>query len=62
LARLLLKIDDAKNRGTNPESRYTINGIATKSVMLSRMDFEKVEKYFYNTTCPMAQQLNITKM
>jgi hypothetical protein len=44
LARLLLKIDDAKDKGTNTSSRYTINGVAGKFAMLSGMNFEKVEK------------------
>jgi hypothetical protein len=44
LARLLLKIDDAKNKNTNIRSRYTIKGLAAKFAMLSRMDFKEVEK------------------
>ena len=44
LARLLLKIDDAKDKGTNTRSRYTIKGLASNFAMLSRMDFREVEK------------------
>ena len=44
LARLLLKIDDAKDKGTNSRSRYTIKGLASNFAMLSRLDFREVEK------------------
>ena len=44
LARLLLKIDDAKDKGTNARSRHTIKGLAIKFAMLSDIDSVKVEK------------------
>jgi len=44
LARLLLKIDDAKDKGTNTKSRHTIKGLASKFAMLSGMGFDEVEE------------------
>ena len=44
LARLLLKMDDARDKGTNLKSRHTIKGLATKFAMLSGMGFDEVEE------------------
>ena len=44
LARLLLKINDAKDKGTNLRSRHTVKGLATDFAMLSGLSIGDVEK------------------
>jgi hypothetical protein len=44
LARLSLKIYDARDRGTNTRSRHTIKGLATDFAMLSGLSIADVEK------------------
>jgi len=61
LARLLLKIDDTKDKGTNTRSRYTVKGLATKFAMLSRMDFEKVEKILLQYGLPFGATIEYDK-
>ena len=52
LARLMLKIDDAKDKGTNARSRHTIKGLAIKFAMLSDIDSVKIEKIFLQYNLP----------
>jgi len=61
LARLLLKIDDTKDKGTNTRSRYTVKGLATKFAMLSRVDFEKVEKILLQYGLPFGATIEYDK-
>ena len=61
LACLLLKINDAQDKGTNTRSRYTIKGLATKFAMLSGMDFEKVEKIFLRCNLPFGATIEHDK-
>jgi len=42
LALLLLKVNDAKDRGTNSKSRHTINGVAKSYSMLANVDLKRV--------------------
>jgi hypothetical protein len=61
LARLLLKIDDAKDKGTNSRSRYTIQGLAANFAMLSRMNFAKVEKILLQYDLPFGATIEHDK-
>jgi hypothetical protein len=61
LARLLLEIDDAKNKGTNIRSRYTIKGLAAKFAMLSRMDYKDVEKVLLQHGLPFGAMVEYDK-
>ncbi len=42
LACLLLKVDDAKDRGTNRRSRYTVYGLATTYSMITSVNRDKI--------------------
>ena len=42
LACLLLKVNDAKDRGTSSKSRHTINGLAKSYSMLADVDLKQV--------------------
>lgn len=42
LACLLLKVDDASDKGTQTKTRHTVRGLATKYSMLANMDFNQV--------------------
>ena len=44
LARLLLKLNDAKDKGTNIRSRHTVKGVATDFAMLSGLNSGEVER------------------
>jgi hypothetical protein len=49
LAHLLLKIEDAKHKGTNTTSRHTVKGVIGQYSLLTRMDrsqvMAKIAKY-----------------
>jgi hypothetical protein len=61
LARLLLKIDDAKDKGTNTRSRYTIKGLASNFAMLSRISFDEVEKTLLKYDLPFGATIEHDK-
>ncbi len=61
LARLLLKIDDAKDKGTDTSTRQTINGVARDFTMLSGMNFEKVEKILEQYDLPFGTTVEYDK-
>jgi hypothetical protein len=42
LACLPLKVNDAKDKGTNSKSRHTINGLAKSYSMLADVDLKRV--------------------
>jgi len=42
LACLLLKVNDAKDRGSNSKSRHTINGLAKSYSMLADVDLKQI--------------------
>ncbi len=42
LACLLLKVNDAKDRGTNSKSRHTINGLARSYSVLADVELKKI--------------------
>ena len=42
LAYLLLKIEDAKHKGTNTTSRHTVKGVIGQYSLLTRMDYNQV--------------------
>ena len=42
LAHLLLKIEDAKHKGTNTTSRHTVKGVIGQYSLLTRMDYNQV--------------------
>ena len=52
LAQLLLKINDAKDKGTNTRSRHTIKGLATDFAMLSGVSIGEVEKMLLQYDLP----------
>jgi hypothetical protein len=52
LARLLLKINDAKDRGTNTRSRHTVKGLAREFAMLSGMNIGEVESILLQYDLP----------
>jgi hypothetical protein len=52
LARLLLKINDAKDKGTNTRSRHTVKGLATDFAMLSGLTIGDVEKMLLQYDLP----------
>ena len=51
-ARLLLKINDAKDKGTNTTSRHTIKGLATDFAMLAGLNIGEVEKVLLSYDLP----------
>jgi hypothetical protein len=53
LAYLLLKIDDAKDRGKNQKSRNTVLGVAAHYAMLANMDHDRVEAIFERYGLPL---------
>jgi hypothetical protein len=52
LARLLLKINDARDKGTNTRSRHTIKGLAREFAMLSGLNTGEVEKVLLQYDLP----------
>ena len=56
MACLLLKIHDAKDKGTNHWSRHTVNGLATTYAMMAELISEMRVVYRWG------QRLNMTRM
>lgn len=54
LACLLLKVNDAKDRGTNRKSRHTINGLAKSYSMLADVDLKRVMAVMTQNDLPLA--------
>jgi len=52
LARLSLKINDARDKGTNTRSRRTVKGLATDFAMLSGLNIGEVEKMLLQYDLP----------
>ena len=52
LACLLLKINDARDKGTNRKSRHTVKGVAGKYAMLTNISHNKVEAVFERHSLP----------
>lgn len=42
LAHLLLKMEDAKHKGTNTTSRHTVKGVIGKYSLLANMEYNQV--------------------
>ncbi len=42
LAYFLLKVNDAKDKGTNSKSRHTVNGLVRGHAMITGVDFNHV--------------------
>lgn len=42
LAYFLLKVHDAKDKGTNSKSRHTVNGLVRGYAMITGVDFNRV--------------------
>jgi hypothetical protein len=53
LARLLLKVHDAKDRGTNAISRHTVHGLATAYCNLANVAFEDIISIFKQHGLPL---------
>jgi hypothetical protein len=53
LACLLLKIHDAKDKGTNCRSRHTIHGLAATYSMIADVSREKIREIFERHGLPM---------
>ena len=53
LACLLLKVNDAKDRGTNNKSRHTINGLAKSYSMLADVDLNRVMAVMTRNDLPL---------
>lgn len=53
LAQLLLRINDAKTRGTNTIARPTVHGLATVYCNLSRVEFEDIIRVFERHGLPL---------
>jgi len=53
LACLLLKVHDAKDRGTNSKSRPTINGLAKSYSMLTDVDLNRVMTVMMRSGLPL---------
>ncbi len=53
LACLLLKVDDARDKGTGNRSRYTVHGLATSYSLLTRIDRDAILKLFERYKLPL---------
>lgn len=53
LARLLLKVDDAKDRGSNRTSRHTVHGLATAYCNLADVPLEEIVQVFNTHGLPL---------
>ena len=53
LACLLLKVNDAKDRGTNSKSRHTITGLAKSYSMLTDVDLNRVMTVIMRSGLPL---------
>ena len=53
LAFLLLKVNDAKDRGTDQLSRHTVHGLATAYCNLAQVEFEDIIRVFKRQGLPL---------
>ncbi|MDI6770452.1 MAG: hypothetical protein QMD04_12375 [Anaerolineales bacterium] len=53
LACLLLKVYDAKDRGTNTRSRHTVYGLSGDYAMLARLDRDQILAIFERYNLPL---------
>lgn len=53
LAQLLLKVNDAKDRGSNTISRHTVHGLATAYCNLTHLEFEDIISVFERHGLPL---------
>ena len=53
LARLLLKVNDAKDRGTHTISRHTVHGLASAYCILAQVEFEEIIRVFRQHNLPL---------
>jgi len=53
MACLLLKIRDAKNKGTNRRSRHTVHGLATTYSMIADVSPDRVREIFKRHGLPL---------
>jgi len=53
LARLLLKINDAKDRGTNRRSRHTVHGLASVYAMITGMSRDEIRSILESRGLPL---------
>ena len=53
LACLLLKVSQAKDKGTNSKSRYTIHGLATTYSLITHLRREEIIAIFENYALPL---------
>ncbi len=53
LACLLLKVSEAKDKGTNSRSRYTVHGLATTYSLITHLRREKILAIFENYALPL---------
>lgn len=61
LACLLLKLNDAKDKGTNAKSRHTVKGLAAKFAMLSGIDYDEIEKALLQYDLPFGATIEHDK-
>jgi hypothetical protein len=53
LACLLLKVSEAKDKGTNTKSRYTVHGLATTYSLITHLRREEIIAIFENYDLPL---------
>jgi hypothetical protein len=53
LACLLLKVNDAKDKGTHRKSRHTVNGLVKKYSTLANVDFDQVMAVIVRNDLPL---------
>ena len=53
LACILLKLNDARDKGTNSRSRHTVKGLITKYSMLTNVDFDQIMKVIVEHDLPL---------
>lgn len=61
LACLLLKVNDAKDKGTNSRSRHTVRGLATKYALITHLSPEKILTIFKTYDLPLGAMVEYDK-
>lgn len=61
LACLLLKVDDAKDRGTNTRSRYTVHGLASIYSMIAHLNPDEIEDILKGHGLPLGATVEYDK-
>ncbi len=61
LACLLLKVSEAKGKGTNSTSRYTVHGLATTYSLITRLRREEILVTFENCDLPLGAVVEYDK-